>query len=126
MNDDYRLQQTHADGGGMGADWKKYGKLSVFYLVYYLIHLFLYEKGYTPGDVCASLESWVWIMCTFLAWNLALCTILTIYLRFGGSNQKLVGGLEKTHWLTLFVIIVWVIYSQFVIYNNDSIECRDT
>ena len=65
-------------------------------------------------------------MCFFLAWNLALCTILTIYLRFGGSNQKLVGILEKTHLLTLFMVIVWVIYSQFVIYKAESIECRDT
>ena len=65
-------------------------------------------------------------MCSFLAWNLALCTILTIYLRFCGSNQKLVGALEKTYLLTLFVIIVWVIYSQFVIYKADSIDCRDT
>ena len=65
-------------------------------------------------------------MCFFLAWNLALCTILTIYMRFGGSNQKLVGILEKTHLLTLFMVIVWVIYSQFVIYKAESIECRDT
>ena len=60
-------------------------------------------------------------MCSFLAWNLAMCTILTIYQRFGGSNQKLVGAIEKTHLLTLFMIIVWVIYSQFVIYKAESI-----
>ena len=116
MNDNY-VQQTHNDARTKEGEWKKYGKLSLFYLVYYLVHLFLYEKGYSPRDVCASLESWVWIMCSFLAWNLALCTILTIYLRFGGSNQKLVSGMEKAHWLTLFVVIIWVIYSQFIIYN---------
>ena len=116
MSDDY-LSQKNNESTPKNAEWKKYGKISLFYLVFYLVNLFLYEKGYSPRDACASLESWVWIMCSFLACNLALCTILTIYLRFGGSNQKLVAGLEKAHWLTLFIVIVWVIYSQFIIYN---------
>ena len=42
MNDNYRLQANN-DARIKEAEWKKYAKLSFFYLVYYLIHLFLYE-----------------------------------------------------------------------------------
>ena len=50
MNDNYLLQ-AHNDARTKEAEWKKWAKLSFFYLVYYLFNLFLYEKWYTPSDV---------------------------------------------------------------------------
>ena len=41
MNDNYL--EANNDARNKEAEWKKYGKLSLFYLVFYLIHLFLYE-----------------------------------------------------------------------------------
>ena len=108
--------------------WKFHAALSAIYTVMYTTQLILYEKGYVDVEECSSLNNWVWFMNAFMVANLGLNILMTIHIRFKGDEIKesYIKNLDKAHYLCLFCVIIWVIYSQFVIYNENSLQCKST
>ena len=81
----------------------------------YTAQLIFYKQGEVPSapPECSSLDTWVWFMNAFIGINLLINGLLTIYVRWKGPqmSEDFVKKMEKGHFLCLFCVIIWVLYS---------------